>query len=96
MVHICSSSQLINEFSPFVASIVYITSAFFYEFLDSDFLFYVFSSVDTEMFFHRLFYGQSVTIPSSISVYSISFHRFVSQNRVLHGRSHSVSEMWRS
>jgi hypothetical protein len=84
MIHIRSSSQLINESPSFVAGIAYVFSALFHKILDSDFFFYVFPPIDAEMFFYSLFYRQSMAIPSSVSVHSVAFHGFVSEDGIFH------------
>ena len=93
MIHICPSSDPINERSPFIAGVVDVFSAFFYKLLYTYFLFYIPFSVDAEFLFDCFFCRQSVTIPSSVSVDLISFHRLVSEDSIFHRWSDSMSEM---
>ena len=62
MIHICPSSDPINERSPFIAGVVDVFSAFFYKLLYTYFLFYIPFSVDAEFLFDCFFCRQSVTI----------------------------------
>ena len=91
--HIRPTTHMIDKSFSFVIDVSYHRTTFFDIVLDTKFFFYLFSRRDSQFFVHKILCRDSMTIPSSFPLHTVTTHRHPSGDHIFYGRLEQMSIM---
>ena len=91
ILNICPASGMIHKPLPISVGLIHIGSTLFYKGFNSDFIFNVLFPINSKCLFYRLFYRETMTVPTSLSLYFVSSHGSIPWDHILDTSSQKMS-----
>ena len=96
ILNISPASSMIHKSLPISVRLIHIGTAFFYKGFNSDFIFNVLFPINSKCLFYCLFYRETMTVPTSLSLYFIPSHGSIPWDHILDTSCQKVPIVWTS